>query len=137
MAKHIPYHQRALEPDTLLPAGPVVYLWHFDLPYVGVRHNPAGKEQTARHYLGSSVDLLRRAEEHLSGRGSPLIAAALAAGRDVRLVSVWPCETVEEARRLERQLKRWHHGAAMCRECQAEKRLAQLLGIMHTTEGNN
>lgn len=41
----------------------------------------------ARHYVGYTPDedLARRIAEHMSGSGSPLIRAAVAAGRNVQL----------------------------------------------------
>lgn len=65
-----------------------IYLLHFDGPY---RH--------AGHYLGwtaGEVDV--RVADHLAGRGSPLVAAAVAAKCDVKLVATWPTRTRRDER---------------------------------------
>ncbi len=71
-----------------------VYLIHLDQPY-----------QHARHYLGwtEGTDISRRIGEHLSARGSPLLAAATAAGISWQVVRTWPGKTREFERRLHRQ----------------------------------
>ena len=86
-----------------------MYLLHFERPY----HH-------ARHYVGVALDgdAQRRLEEHLSGHGSPLVRAVVAAGIRVDLVL-----TASGDRGLER---RWHnrhgHGAALCPRCRQRKR---------------
>lgn len=77
-------------PGLVVPAGPVCYLVHLIPAY---RH--------ARHYLGTAEDLPARLRRHALGRGSRLLAAALAAGGDFELVRLWP-----GAWELERVLKR-------------------------------
>ena len=56
----------------------IVYLLHFDRSY---RH--------ARHYIGFTQNLEQRLEEHRAGRGSPLVAAAIADGIDFQLAAIW------------------------------------------------
>src|SRR5262245_37279343 len=56
-----------------------VYLLHFERPY---RH--------AKHYTGFAVDLDRRLDAHLCGRGARLMAVIAAAGISWRLARVWP-----------------------------------------------
>jgi len=70
-----------------------VYVLHFDPPY---RH--------ARHYIGFTVEKTpdRRLWQHLNGRGSPLVKAAVAAGCEVRVAAFWRSGT----RTFERWLKR-------------------------------
>ena len=85
----------------------------------------------AAHYAGwtADADPTRRIGEHLAGRfeldadgalryvgtGSPLVAAALAAGRRVDLVLAVPGD-----RGLER---RWHnrHGTRLCPRCHSQR----------------
>ena len=69
----------------------IVYLLHFDRSY---RH--------ARHYIGFTQNLEQRLSEHRAGRGSPLIAAAIADGIDFQLAAVWEGDRHDE-RRLYRQ----------------------------------
>jgi len=87
-------------------SGPRCYLLHLDPP---LAH--------ARHYAGIALDgnVPRRVREHITGRGSPLIAAAVAAGCQVRVVLDMPGD-----RGLER---RWHnaHGTRVCPECKPRR----------------
>ncbi len=74
----------------------------------------------ASHYVGWTIDTdpARRVGEHLAGTGSPLVRAAVAAGRTVDLVLAVPGD-----RGLER---RWHnrHGTRICPRCR-RRRLPQ------------
>jgi len=82
----------------------VIYLLHFSAPYFH-----------ARHYLGSTDDLLRRLNQHRLGtqsNGSPLIEAAREDGIRVTLVRVWDGDW-----QLEYQLKAWHNGGRFCPLC--------------------
>ncbi len=80
-----------------------VYLLHFDRP---LAH--------ARHYIGFTSRMPEeRLEEHLSGNGSPLVRAAVAAGIKVTLVAVWPFGD----RTWERYLKGYHKAARWCPWC--------------------
>ncbi len=71
----------------------------------------------ARHYIGWTIDTdpSRRIAEHLSGQGSPLVAAAVATGRTVDLVLAVPGD-----RGLKR---RWHnrHGTRVCPRCRSQR----------------
>ena len=69
----------------------IVYLLHFERSY---RH--------AGHYIGFTQNLEQRLEEHRAGRGSPLIAAAIAEGIDFQLAAIWEGDRHDE-RRLHRQ----------------------------------
>ena len=69
----------------------IVYLLHFERSY---RH--------ARHYIGFTQNLEHRLDEHRAGRGSPLVAAALADGIDFQLAAIWEGDRHDE-RRLHRQ----------------------------------
>ena len=85
--------------------GPV-YLLHIEPAY----HH-------ARHYAGWTVDAdpARRIAEHLAGQGSPLVRAAVAAGR-----AVDPVLSMSSDRGLER---RWHnrHGTRVCPRCRSQR----------------
>ena len=90
---------------------------HFEQPYRSGRH------PGAQHYVGFANDIQRRLETHRKGHGSPLVAAVLAAGIEVRLVRTWPGAD----RRFERKLHN-RHGSRLCpeTECasiQRERRL--------------
>lgn len=81
-----------------------VYLLHFERP---VSH--------AGHYLGftdRAVD--ERLQEHVSGRGSPLVLAAAQLGY-VRVVRVWD----GAGRETERQMKNRSQLAEYCPTCRA------------------
>jgi hypothetical protein len=87
-----------------------VYLLHLEpgLPVTGNR--------VARHYLGFTdrgVD--ERVAQHLHGRGSPLVAAVLAAGGSATLERTWT--GVDRA--FERRLKRRHEAPRLCPRCVA------------------
>jgi hypothetical protein len=56
----------------------------------------------ARHYIGFTQNLEQRLEEHRAGRGSPLVAAAIADGIDFQLAAIWEGDRHDE-RRLHRQ----------------------------------
>jgi hypothetical protein len=82
-----------------------VYLLHLEPAY---RH--------ARHYLGSTARELvaDRIAEHVAGRGSPLVRAAVEAGSTVELVRTWT-----GGRQLERRLKDRHESPRLCPRCRA------------------
>lgn len=82
------------------------YLLHFDPPY---RH--------AGHYIGWTEDLEGRLRDHLSGRGSPLVRAAVEAGSLVVVARLWP----DRDRRFERRLHNTH-GSRLCPRCRKEER---------------
>jgi len=92
-----------------------IYLLHFEPAYVAA--TPTGRPKKAGHYLGSTAgEVEARLGLHLAGRGSPLVAAAVAAGCQVRLVRTWP-----GGRTLERAMKRAHHHARFCPICNPAK----------------
>lgn len=89
-----------------------IYVLHFDPPYTA-RIGDTGRTKTAGHYVGSCAgDVLERVSQHLAGRGSPLVRAALAAGSRVRLVATMPGGRADE-----RRLKRTHHRERWCPVC--------------------
>ena len=71
----------------------------------------------AAHYLGwaTAGTADDRVREHLDGSGSPLVRAAVGAGRTVRLVL-----TRAGTKREERALKARHNLRPLCPECRAE-----------------
>jgi len=88
-----------------MPNEGVVYLIHLSRPY---RH--------ARHYLGWTQNLEQRLAEHRAGRGSPLLAAAIADGIELELAATWPGDRHEE-----RRLHRYHNTPRrLCPICKAQ-----------------
>jgi predicted GIY-YIG superfamily endonuclease len=81
-----------------------VYVLHIEPPY-----------QHAAHYIGytSRPEVETRVAEHLAGRGSPLIRAALAAGHKITIAHKWHCGT----REFERDLKNRKETPRLCRLC--------------------
>jgi hypothetical protein len=79
-----------------------VYVLHFERPF----HGANGRHIGARHYVGFAQDgdAQRRLQEHLSGQGSPLVKAVVAAGIGVHLVLSQPgtrvCPSCKTAQRL-------------------------------------
>jgi hypothetical protein len=89
-----------------------VYLLHFSPPY---RH--------ARHYLGwTEGPVTARLATHLAGAGSPLVAAAVAAGCAVDVV-----RTIAGDRHLERRIKRARCTPDYCPICRPPRRSYRLL----------
>jgi hypothetical protein len=87
-----------------------IYLLHFERSY---KH--------ARHYLGWTENLERRLEAPRSGRGSPLVAAAVADGIEFQLAA-----TSAGDRHKERKLHRYKNsGARLCPFCRAEQQTAR------------
>ena len=78
-----------------------VYVLHFASPYHHVRH-----------YIGFAADsnATRRLHEHLTGQGSPLVAAAVAAGIAVELAE-WPGTRADERKAHNA------HGTRVCPRC--------------------
>jgi len=81
-----------------------IYLLHFEPP---LAH--------ARHYLGWTRDLDARLARHRPGRGSPLIAAAVAAGVRLELARTWG----DVDRHFEERLKNRHETPRLCPLCVA------------------
>jgi hypothetical protein len=80
-----------------------IYLLHIDPP---LKH--------ARHYIGfCEGDPEDRLKQHLSGRGSPLIKAAVAAGSSITIAHVIP----DGDRTMERRLKNRGGAARWCPVC--------------------
>ena len=81
-----------------------IYLLHFDPP---LAH--------ARHYLGWTQDLEQRIATHRAGQGSPLVAAAVAAGSEIQVARTWS----DVDRHFERRLKNRHETPRLCPICVA------------------
>lgn len=62
----------------------------------------------ARFYLGSTIDLARRLEQHRTGRGSPMLRRALELGIPYKAITWREYRQEARARRTEARLKRWH-----------------------------
>jgi hypothetical protein len=87
----------------------IVYLLHFDRSH---RH--------ARHYIGFTQNLEQRLADHRAGRGSPLIAAAIADGIDFQLAAIWTGDRHDERRlRLQNNTR-----ARLCPLCIATEPVA-------------
>ncbi len=86
-----------------------VYVLHFDPPYLH-----------AGHYVGFTEheDVATRIDEHLLGRGSPLVKAAVAAGSRVDLAHVF----VGGDRNFERRIKNRADVGKWCRCCGRRER---------------
>ena len=82
----------------------IMYLLHLERSY---RH--------ARHYIGFTQNLEQRLADHRAGRGSPLIAAAVADGIEFELAAIWEGDRHDE-RRLHRQK---NNRARLCPICSA------------------
>jgi hypothetical protein len=92
-----------------------VYLLHFSEP---VGH--------AEHYLGWALDHHARVDDHLCGKGSRLVAAAVRRGIHIELVRTWP----NVDRNFERRLKNGTH-KARCPLCKPDynKRAAKAMRL--------
>lgn len=78
------------------------YLLHFDRPY---KH--------ARHYLGWTLDLPKRLDEHLNGNGARLIDVITAEGIGFEVARVWTGMTLRD----EKRLKARGSGVRLCPLC--------------------
>jgi hypothetical protein len=92
-----------------------LYLLHFS-PAYEAPIGETGRVKVAGHYLGSTAAPVEaRLAEHLAGRGSPLVRAAVAAGCAVELVAVDAGD-----RKAERRLKRRHQHSVYCPRCSTQ-----------------
>jgi len=90
-----------------------VYVLCFARPF----HGANGRHIGARHYIGWTCEPepTRRVAQHLSGHGSPLVRAVVAAGIGVDLVLALPGD-----RYLERRFH-WRHGTRVCPRCKTQR----------------
>lgn len=83
-----------------------VYVLHFDTPLA----------EHAWHYVGATDNLLRRLQEHATGRGAKITAACLEKGIGWRVASVFTmrhrCHFLAE-----RRVKRYHQANMFCGVC--------------------
>jgi len=95
------------------PVG-VIYVLCFGQPFHGAN---GGHVSGARHYVGWCADAnpQRRLGEHLSGQGSPLVRAVVAAGIAVELVASWPGTRSDERKAHNR------HGTRVCPRCRRSR----------------
>ena len=77
---------------------PIVYLIKLEAPIGSNKH-------AASYYLGSTKRFKRRIAEHRNGRGSALLKAATDRGIGWRVVQTYCCDSIHQARYLERRLK--------------------------------
>ena len=97
-----------------------VYLLHYERPY------PAGKRP--QHYLGWARNVPARVAHHAAGTsGARLPAVMREAGIGFTVARVWPGGD----RALERRLKRWNKGSALCPACKAARRHQPPLPLFH------
>ncbi len=87
-----------------------VYVLHFHSRYYH-----------AGHYLGVTACLDARLLLHKLGRGARLMKAVVAAGITFELARLWQLATWEEARGLERTLKKRQNGPGLCPLCRGEQ----------------
>lgn len=101
-----------------MTAKPVVYIIEFDRPIGAPRTfdwetgAPKTAEQmanparcTAQFYIGWTDDMGNRFHQHVTGKGSKLIAAAIKKGVNVNIAVQFECETNEQAWKLEKVIK--------------------------------
>lgn len=92
-----------------MPANAVVYLIHFERPYVVGRWS-------CQHYIGSTVVFDRRMYEHHNGNGAKLLALVNAAGITWEVVRTW--DVPREGRyAAERALKQQRNHKRLCPAC--------------------
>lgn len=60
----------------------------------------------ARYYVGSTGNMKARMEQHRSGRGARMLAAAVERGIEFKIIKWLAVPSIREARALERKLKR-------------------------------
>jgi len=85
-----------------------VYVLHFDRPYWS----------NCQHYVGyTKIGVQERLRVHRAGNGSKLVKYAMSRGINFSLVHVENFDTVGEARRRERQIKKNGGGGKICPLC--------------------
>lgn len=94
----------------------MVYLLHFDKPFIGQRRNEhAQRVQVARHYIGTTRSLNKRMADHRAGRGARLMQVITEAGIGFEIARTWP-----GGRHVERYLKDRKNAARLCPICRGE-----------------
>lgn len=101
-----------------------IYLLHFE-PAYEAPIGQTGRVKSAGHYLGSTGnDVQHRLAEHLTGKGSPLVRAAVLAGSEVTIAATWA-----GGRDDERKVKRQHNHARRCPICLGRRRSVSQVGV--------
>lgn len=86
-----------------------IYLIHFD--------EPVNKKRPARHYLGWTVNLTKRFQLHITGRGAFITKAAAERNIKMEVARVWE-GTIADERYIKDKLKA---GTRLCPICMAER----------------
>lgn len=77
---------------------------------------PLGTEKhSAQYYLGSCSNLIKRLKQHKEGKAAAFTRAAVEKGICFEVVCIWVVNTVQEARQLEIQLKKYKNHAKLLR----------------------
>jgi predicted GIY-YIG superfamily endonuclease len=87
----------------------IVYVLHFEQKY---KH--------AQHYIGTTKDLDSRYQQHITGQGSPLVRAVVAAGIGVVIAATYP-----GGRKVERKMKNRHKASTFCPICKQQRKEEQ------------
>ena len=109
----LPTHARPAGRRAVSGLAGVVYLLHFDRPYIPYPGAPP--HACARHYTGFAAGpqaLKRRLAQHGTARGARLMVAVAGAGITWQLARTWP-----GSRSRERQLKTQGGAARRCPLC--------------------
>jgi len=92
---------------VIVSVKPCVYVLHFTQAYLH-----------AKHYIGmTTLPIADRLARHRTARGAALLRRLLASGGDFILADTWECATPEEARTLEKSLKRSGGASRCCSIC--------------------
>jgi predicted GIY-YIG superfamily endonuclease len=73
----------------------------------------------AKHYTGRTDDLDRRDQEHRSGRGAKLLAAAAQRGIPFQIETIYACPNDRMGEEVEIWLKSYSHAPELCSICRA------------------
>lgn len=98
-----------------------VYVLHFDRPICSTKYyvdaDGIGHGHTTQHYCGSAANVAARIERHREGRGARLTEVARERGIGFSVVRVFVTATADDARELERAMKRQKNTPRLCPEC--------------------
>lgn len=96
----------------------LVYLIHFAAP-VGLPLTKPTYTAHARHYIGWTLDVAKRVEQHNAGNGAKILKRAKELGIAFEVVRTWAGD-----RNRERQLKRQKNAPRYCPICQHQIQVA-------------
>lgn len=108
--------------------GSIAYRWPQPVEYYVYLLHFHSRYYHADHYCGITACLDARLELHRRGRGAKLTKVIAEAGITFELVRLWKTATWEDARELERQLKKRHNGPGLCPIC-ADKPIDVLVSM--------